>query len=72
MGVMECFRVGCENIMCSRYSREHGYLCEDCFEELVAKGPTADIDDFMHSRKETDQAKNAARARFEVEFPSRD
>lgn len=36
MGVMECFRNGCDNIMCDRLSHEHGYICNDCFDELVA------------------------------------
>jgi hypothetical protein len=35
MGVMACFRNGCKNIMCDRYSHEFGYICNDCFSELV-------------------------------------
>jgi hypothetical protein len=34
MGVNECDRRGCENIMCSHLSRRHGYLCSDCLTEL--------------------------------------
>jgi len=35
MGVMGCFRRGCNNIMCHRYSQEFGYICNDCFGQLV-------------------------------------
>jgi hypothetical protein len=34
MSVLACDRAGCENIMCTRYSHEYGYICDDCFEEL--------------------------------------
>ena len=37
MGVLECDRKECDNIMCDRYSRDYGYICSDCFEELVIK-----------------------------------
>jgi len=37
MGVMSCSRNGCENIMCSRYSDEFGYICYECFQELKDK-----------------------------------
>jgi len=40
MGVIPCDRVGCENIMCSRLSDRYGYLCWECFDELVALGTT--------------------------------
>jgi len=46
MGVIPCDRVGCENIMCSRLSDRYGYLCWECFDELVALG-TTDILSFM-------------------------
>jgi hypothetical protein len=35
MGVMPCYREGCENIMCDRYNSEFGYICNECFAELV-------------------------------------
>lgn len=35
MSVLACRRAGCENIMCDRYSTQYGYICEECFEELV-------------------------------------
>lgn len=35
MSVLSCQRKGCRSIMCDRYSYQHGYLCHDCFDELV-------------------------------------
>jgi len=34
MGVRECFRKDCENIMCDHHSSEHGYICNHCLTEL--------------------------------------
>lgn len=34
MGAMVCFRMDCENALCHRYSREFGYICWRCFDEL--------------------------------------
>ena len=50
MGVMACNRNGCKNVMCDRYSEEHGYLCDECFDELVAIR-TLDFGAFMASPK---------------------
>jgi len=50
MGVLECARRDCENIMCDRYSPEYGYICDECFEELVEAGPV-DIESFMGTRR---------------------
>lgn len=47
MSVMACSRVYCDNILCDRWSRTFGYICSDCFEELVEAGPEIDIDLFM-------------------------
>lgn len=49
MGVMECNRLGCDNIMCQRYSSEFGYLCEECFYEMVDRGLT--VGNFMKTKK---------------------
>ncbi len=68
MGVLACSRVGCENIMCDRLSHLHGYICYDCFEELVKSGPETNIAAFMGATKQPNN-ETAARARFEVEFP---
>lgn len=34
MGVMECNRRGCDNIMCNHYNSETGYICYECLTEL--------------------------------------
>ena len=47
MGVLECDRMDCESIMCSRYSDTYGYLCGKCFDELVKLGVKTDIDEFL-------------------------
>jgi len=49
MGALTCNRLGCNNVMCSRYSPTYGYLCNDCFEELVEYGLGVRIIDFMES-----------------------
>ena len=51
MGVLRCSRKGCDNIMCSRYSVRYGYICNECFEELVGLGGNVDIERFMNSYK---------------------
>lgn len=51
MGVMACYRDECGNIMCKRYSREHGYICNECFNELRDIGFWVHIEDFMHTPK---------------------
>lgn len=37
MSIPRCERNGCENIMCDRYSPRYGYICRECFEELLTK-----------------------------------
>lgn len=62
MGVKECFRKDCENIMCDFYSVKHGYICDECFNELedliYAKRCDGimhvDINKFMESSKNND------------------
>lgn len=72
MGVKTCYRGNCNNILCECYSPEHGYICGECFEELVQRGPQADIGEFMRTQKPPENSEKAARARFEVEFPVRE
>jgi hypothetical protein len=50
MSVLQCDRAECENIMCDRFSSQHGYLCGDCFDELLELGKGR-IEDFMKSPK---------------------
>ena len=54
MGVLPCSREGCSNIMCDRCSDEHGYICDDCFEELILLGIHQDINDFLGVEKKVD------------------
>ena len=49
MGVMSCSRRDCEHIMCDRYSTKYGYICDECFEELVRLGIHANIQEFMNT-----------------------
>jgi hypothetical protein len=72
MGVINCFRNGCENILCDRYSPNYGYICYECFDELVENGPETNIEDFMSSPKKPVVNKESSRARFNVEFPLRE
>lgn len=65
MGVMECNRKGCSNILCRRCILDSSaYICDECFAELVAMKGTwqremtaADVRDaieqFMASRAGT-------------------
>jgi hypothetical protein len=71
MGVLNCNRNGCTNVMCDRISQIHGYICNDCFNELVASGPETNIEIFMNTPKRNPINLDAARARFDVEFPER-
>jgi hypothetical protein len=50
MGSMSCHRNGCENTGCRRCASRYGYLCEECYQELLQK-PMIDIQDFMDSKK---------------------
>lgn len=67
MGVMSCSRRGCNNVMCDSYNPKYGYLCGDCFEELVRLGVKTDIKEFMQSEKSGDE-EEAARAYFDKIF----
>ena len=55
--------------MCYRLSPKYGYICDECFEELVYRGPRADVDEFLESCKLNIKS---AKARFEAEFPRQD
>lgn len=70
MCVKTCDRNGCNNIMCDRMSHEHGYICSECFDELVESGSETVVADFMNSKKKRPINKNSAFARFDLEFPS--
>lgn len=53
MGVLACDRKGCENVMCDRYSNEHGYICSECFDEMVESEQFESIEEFMNTEKNT-------------------
>jgi len=73
MGVLSCDRNGCDRIMCDRYSSEYGYICWECFDELVASGPTTDIEVFMNSLTRINRdTKEESQARYNVVFKERD
>lgn len=43
MSVLQCSRPNCDNIMCSTYIPNIGYICSDCqteFKELTGDNPT--------------------------------
>lgn len=67
MGVKACFRSGCESIMCDLYSDRYGYICFDCFDELINSGAKTDIAEFMDSKKNYNDS-NEARARYNAVF----
>ncbi len=68
MGVMPCYRKNCEGIMCTQYSHKHGYICSDCFEELVAINPNS-ITDFMSTARPESDTSEDPEERFNREFP---
>lgn len=68
MSVLQCDRNGCDNIMCDRLSHTYGYICYECFNELVGLGPETNIESFMESEKIENKRKEAY-ARFDAAFP---
>lgn len=66
MGVLACDRNECENIMCDRYSREYGYICNECFVELVNSGISFEF--FMYSQKNLYKKHSYYRRDCEREF----
>lgn len=55
--------------MCDRLSHTYGYICDDCFEELVASGPDTNVEEFMNNNEKRPNLEDEARARYEVTFP---
>ena len=68
MGVMQCDRQNCENIMCNRLSDEYCYICDRCFDELVGQGPTVNISSFMETLLSA-SFDAESRARYDAAFP---
>ncbi len=73
MSVLACDRKGCENVMCDRLSHEFGYICYECFDELVKLGVQTDIREFMRSDKGSRAYHNyvASSKYFSEVFPPR-
>ena len=70
MGVKNCFRKGCDNIPCDRLSSTHGYICSECFDELVESGVKTDITEFMNSPKPKSNVwEKSPFTVFDCEFP---
>lgn len=71
MGVKNCNRTGCDSILCDRHSTEYGYICPECFNDLVNKGVESSISVFMAVVKppRQDEDRELAQRRFEQEFP---
>lgn len=65
MSVLACSRKGCENIMCDRYSTQYGYICDECFEELV--NSKFNIAYFMQTPKKSNY-NESIRSEYEAEF----
>ncbi len=68
MSVLKCNRRLCTNIMCDRLSDKHGYICHECFEELVNTGPETNIASFMISARPNESLEEAE-ARYNIAFP---
>jgi len=58
MGIKACHRAECENIMCDRYSPNFGYLCYECYSELMDNNirTREQIRKFMDSPKKSPDA----------------
>lgn len=70
MSVLTCSRGNCERIMCDRYSPNYGYICADCFEELVSLGNSVEIVTFMNSDVRGEHENTYAK--WDKEFTLRD
>ena len=69
MGVMACDRKGCENVMCDRLSHDYGYICYECYQELVDSGPETNVEVFMNTDKKPTNMREEAEARYDFVFP---
>lgn len=69
MSVLACDRKGCDNVMCDRLSREYGYICNECFNELVELGPNTDIAEFMGQTNSKEFNEKESYRFFNSEFP---
>ena len=70
MSVLACDRNNCDNIMCDRYSNKYGYICNECYSQLLESGLS--IESFMESNKDTFHKRNSRNEELESEFTLRD
>jgi len=70
MGIMGCFRNNCDNIMCNRYSSKYGYICSECFDQLL--NSSLSIKEFMASDKEEFEIKKDRYEELDKEFKFKD
>ena len=70
MDVYGCDKSGCENRnnKCDRYSAIHGYICDECFQELLNYPASISIYDFMRLRK-THHKHKTRLEKIGAEFP---
>ena len=71
MSVLACNRKNCKNVMCDHLSNIYGYICNDCFNELVGLGPYQDVAMFMGTpKREKEPGAPDAFDRYDKIFPS--
>jgi len=59
MGVMNCSRKDCENILCDTYIPDIGYICRECKEEFKEKYPNIKGEEVKSYLKEFMQTSKA-------------
>lgn len=64
----DCSRNGCDKIGCMRYSKRYGYICQECFDDLVKSGPMTEIFKFMTSPKPKPTDIGESKARYNYVF----
>ena len=69
MSVLACDRNGCSNIMCDRHSYEFGYICEECFQELLLAAQDFAPVDFVKFMDSPKGQKNSWEDICNAEFP---
>lgn len=73
MSVLACNRTGCSNVMCDRCSSAFGYICYECFDELVELGIDTDVKEFMSTPHQPKPSlKPICFGYFHILFPMRD
>lgn len=62
MGVMNCSRVGCSNIMCDTYVDDVGYVCYEC---------TSEFKKYLSFKNSTELTEREFHAEFKIFMKSR-